>query len=94
MSLPADITADSFAESEQFLLQWERVTASRINGFRTSSLDTVSGKVTRRALLVDGRSVWMLNLISPKGGDQATTRRIFERVLRSLNVNGTEPMSP
>ena len=93
VNLAAEATADDYAESNQYLLEWERLTANGITGFWTTTLDPASGKATHRALLVDGKSVWMVNLADLTGGDPGATKQIFERVVRSLNVKGLEPVS-
>lgn len=90
-TLDTQTDADSYASANDFLKSWERATINGISGFHTISSDTASKGIIHRALLVNGKLVWMLNL-TDKSGDPQNTSGIFDRILRSLNVGGTEPV--
>ncbi|MDO8589616.1 MAG: hypothetical protein Q7T82_21535 [Armatimonadota bacterium] len=90
--LAADTTPETYAAENPFLLTWERVTINGVSGFSATTGEQSAKTVIHRALLVDGKSVWMLNLTDTSGGNPQKTKQVFERVARSLNVKGLEPV--
>ena len=89
-ALDKETDADAYVSENDFLKSWERVTINGVSGFRTTSKE--SNGYIHRTLLLKGKSVWMINLTS-KSGDPYSTKDTFDRIVRSLNVSGTEPIS-
>ena len=91
ITLPAQSTPEDYAKSNKFLLAWKRAEINGIGGFVTTTGSAAKKDVAHRAVLVDGKSVWMLNLTDSSGGDPLVTGRIFDHTLRSLNTSGWKP---
>ena len=56
-----------------------------LSGFKTTSGLRDTKRVIHRTLLVDGVSVWMLNLTDLTGGDPEISKGMLERIVASLN---------
>lgn len=84
-------TPEEYAKSNEFLLPWDREEINGMGGFVTTTGSAARKDVVHRTLMVDGKSVWMLNLTDFSGGDPKLTQRIFEHVLWSLNTAGWRP---
>ena len=90
-TLRAQSTPDDYAKSNKFLLKWDREEISGMGGFVTTTGTAAKKNVVHRALVVEGKSVWMLNLTDTSGGDLKVTKRVFDYVLWSLNTAGWRP---
>jgi len=76
---------DRYAKYNPYLLKWERAEVNGLSGFKTTSGLKETKRVIHRTLLVDGASVWMLNLTDVTGGDPEISKKMFERIVASLN---------
>jgi hypothetical protein len=86
ITLDVETAPDNYAVANPYLSSWDRISIDGIGGFRTATDDTAPGKIPCRALLVDGSSIWMLNLTNVSPGDLETRKKVFELMLRSLDV--------
>ena len=89
-NLAAETDPDIYTVKNPYLLSWERDAVNGMCAFKTTSKD--AGNTVHRAVLLDGKSVWMLNLTDSSGGAPDITAQIFDCVMRSLNVDGLEPV--
>jgi len=86
ITLDIETVPDNYAAAYPYLSSWERVSVGGVGGFRTITDDMAPGKIPCRALLVDGRSIWMLNLTNVSSGDLETRKQVFEYMLSNLDV--------
>lgn len=79
-------SASSFVKFNPYLAKWQTTNINGRTVFITTTGTESSKRVTHRAMVLDGRKLWMLNCIDTTGSPSANSRAIFMKMLESLST--------
>lgn len=86
-----DQTQESFAKYATYVQPWQRIDVSGRPAFFTTAGAESSKRVVHRCIILEGKKIWMANLIDTSGKPAAESKRAFQQMLRSINPDLAQP---
>lgn len=91
MRVDPTTTADVFAKYNPYVSTWERKDVIGSPAFATTSVTPNSKKVTHRLIFIKNGYAWMLNCIDNSGDSPDKSQQLFDSVVASLVIKGSQP---
>jgi hypothetical protein len=78
-----------FSKYATYVKTWERIDVGGRPAFFTSGGSESAKRVVHRCIILEGKHIWMANLIDTSGKPAAESKRLFLQMLRSMSsTNG------
>jgi len=84
-------TAESLLRAMPYLTDWAETMINGRTAFTTTAGSQTAKRVVHRAMILDGRDLWMMNCIDTSGRPADESKSLFTRMVQSLRVGEDKP---